>query len=314
MNTPSPKPTLAIVVPCFNENEVLLKTAQQLLAVLSDLIAKEKVSATSFIYFIDDGSEDNTWEIISNLHQANNLVKGLKLSRNFGQQNALYAGLINNKSKADCIISIDADLQDSVGVIEQFIDRFQEGYEVIYGVRKQRNHDGWFTKLTSSLFYKLMSLLGAKIVANHAEYRLVSKRVITHLEQFSEFNLFLRGIFPLIGFKSTKVYYDREVRAGGKSKYPFKKLLSYSIDGLTALSTTPLRIIAIVGILFFISSILFGTYFIFAGFPHWAYTVLPIYFIGGIQLLSIGVIGEYLAKVYQETKARPKFIIESEII
>jgi len=316
---PITQPTLAILVPCFNESEVLSHSTQQLLLVLTDLIAKEKIAENSFIYFIDDGSTDNTWELITAQHHKHPQIKGLKLSRNFGQQKALYAGLMHIKDKIDCVISMDADLEDSILVIENFIDHFHQGFEVVYGVRKQRSFDGFFKKYSALLFYQLMKLLGTKIIPNHSDFRLTSKRVIYCLEQFAEFNLFLRGIFTLIGFKSCNVYYDRGLRTAGKSKYSFKKLLAYSIDGITAFSIAPLRLIALAGILFFISSTVMSSYILFAALiqhktiPGWASTVLPIYFIGGVQLLSIGILGEYLGKVYQEAKARPRFIIDTEI-
>lgn len=313
-------PTLAIIIPCYNESEVIPTASQQLLKTLNNLIANKKITADSFIYFIDDGSSDDTWKVISSLHQTSEKIKGLKLSRNFGQQNALYAGLMHVKDKTDCIITIDADLQDSILVIEEFIDRYQEGYEIVYGVRKQRQHDGFFKKTSAHLFYGLMRLLGAKIVSNHSDFRLMSKRVLNNLEQFSEFNLFLRGLITLIGFRSTHVYYDRGFRIAGKSKYPLNKLLAYSVDGITAFSIAPLRFISLLGILCFISSFIFCIYVVITvgifhqSAPNGTSTILPIYFLSGIQLLTLGILGEYLGKVYQEIKARPRFIIDTEII
>lgn len=313
-------PTLAIIVPCFNEAQVVQTTAEHLWGVLDSLIAKGKIAATSFVCLIDDGSWDNTWEQIQNLHLRNKLFKGVKLSRNFGHQNALFCGFINTQQLVDCVISMDADLQDDVLVIEKFIDCFRDGFDIVYGVRKERKFDGPFKKMSATLFYKLMRLLGVEIIPNHGDFRLVSKKIIMHLANFAEFNLFLRGLFPLIGFKSTVVYYDRGSRMNGKSKYSLSKMFAFSLDGITSLSVAPLRLISLLGLLIFISSLFASGYILLCRLlaaemvPAWALTILPIYFIGGVQLLSIGVLGEYIGKIYKETKARPRYIIEEEVL
>jgi glycosyltransferase involved in cell wall biosynthesis len=311
-------PVITIVVPCYNEESVLHETAKQLNESIEYLIKEEKISVQSFIFFVDDGSDDKTWEIIRELHLENNRNKGLKLSRNVGHQNALMAGLDRVQEKADCAISIDADLQDDISVIELMVQEFQKGFEVVYGVRKKRETDTFLKKYTALSFYKLMALFGVDIVNNHADYRLLSKRVVKHLQSFKEVNLFLRAMIPLIGFKSTKVYYDRKERFSGTSKYPVRKMISFALDGITAFSVTPLRYISIIGIIIFITSCAMGIWTIWLALidksiPGWASTVLPIYFIGGVQLLSIGIIGEYLGKIYKEVKARPRYVADIEL-
>jgi len=312
-------PVLAIVIPCFNESQVIEKTATYLQTVLMDLVKKAKIAPASFIYFVEDGSSDNSWDLIQKLHRVNETIKGLKLSRNFGHQNALLGGIMQIKDKADCILTMDADLQDDADIIEQFIDQFHNGFEIVYGVRKKRESDSFFKKYSAILFYKFISFMGVTIIPNHADYRLISKRIANNLAQFKETNLFLRGLMPLIGFKSTEIYYNRKKRASGKSKYTLLKMLGFAVDGITSFSIAPLRFIAALGILFFTSSLFMIMYIIFAVLckgkivPGWASTVLPIYFIGGVQLLSISIIGEYVGKIYQEIKARPRFIIDSEI-
>jgi len=308
---------LSIVVPCYNEEEVLNESSKQLLAILERLVQKKEIDETSSIYFVDDGSKDRTWEIISKLSQDNTQIKGIKLSRNKGHQNALIAGLYS--AKGDALVSIDADLQDDVSVIEQMVLKFKEGSDVVYGVRSRRDNDTWFKRFSAEGFYKLMALMGVDIVFNHADYRLMSRRVVEHLKSYEEVNLFLRAMVPLIGFKSDVVEYERSERFAGESKYPLRKMLSFAWDGITSFSVTPLRLISLIGATIFVISLfisiwalgvkLFGS----SAVPGWASTVLPIYFIGGIQLLSLGVIGEYVGKIYSETKKRPKFIIEKEL-
>lgn len=310
---------LAIVVPCYNEEPVLSETANQLNKTLDNLIHDKRISEESFVYFIDDGSVDKTWEIIKRLYEENNKrFKGLKLSRNVGHQNALISGLEAIQDKADCVISMDADLQDDVFTIGEMIKRFDEGYEVVYGVRRSREEDSLFKKYSAILFYRLMSLFKVEIIPNHADYRLLSKRVVKHLMSFREVNLFLRAIIPLIGFKSTTVYYDRKERFAGKSKYPLKKMLSFALDGITSFSVAPLRFITFVGIIIFVGSCCLTIWALWLkligkSIPGWASTVLPIYFIGGVQLLSIGILGEYLGKIYKEVKARPRYFKEEEL-
>ena len=312
-------PVLVVVVPCFNEAQVITETASRLIAILNELAAKSKVDANSFIYFVNDGSKDNTWELIEGLHRNDDRIKGLKLARNFGHQNALLAGLMSIKDRADCAISIDADLQDDVSAIEEFIDRYHQGYEIVYGVRRERSQDTLFKKYTAIIYYKIINFLGVNVVYNHADFRLTSNQVLNVLASFREFNLFLRGLFPLIGFKSTSVYYDRGKRLAGESKYPLRKMVSFALEGITSFSIVPLRMVTIFGfIIFFLSlsmivHIFYETLVKHNTIPGWASTVLPIYFIGGLQLLGIGLLGEYIGKIYKEVKSRPRYITETEI-
>ncbi|OIK09388.1 glycosyltransferase [Bacillus sp. MUM 116] len=308
-------PILTIVVPCYNEEAVLYETAKRLTEVVDNLIIKNAISLKSSILFVDDGSKDRTWGIIEELNQNNQYVKGLKLARNVGHQNALLAGLHTARENADCVISIDADLQDDVNAIEEFIQKYAEGYEVVYGVRRQRKTDTFFKRNTAQTFYKIMGFMGVNIIYNHADYRLLSKRVLTHLVDFKETNLFLRGIIPLIGFKSTKVYYNRNERFAGESKYPLKKMLAFAFDGITSFSIAPIRIITILGISLFILSIFTSLYTVIEKIlghtiSGWTSIMLSIWFIGGFQLMGIGLIGEYIGKIFNEVKKRPKYIID----
>lgn len=306
---------LYLVIPCYNEEEVLHETARQLLEKMNQLLEKGTISTDSKIMFVNDGSKDRTWEIIEELHRENPIYQGVKLSRNKGHQNALLAGLMTAKEKADMIISLDADLQDDIHVIDQFVDKYHEGYEIVYGVRSARKTDTFFKKFTAQSFYKLMQVMGVDIVYDHADYRLMSKRVVTELEKFKEVNLFLRGMVPLIGFSSTKVYYERNERFAGESKYPLKKMLSFAVDGITSFSIKPIRLITTCGVLIFGISVLMLIYFLVLHYTGqtihgWTSTILSIWAIGGLQILAIGVVGEYVGKIYMETKERPKFIIE----
>jgi polyisoprenyl-phosphate glycosyltransferase len=308
-------PILSVVVPCFNEEEVIFETTKRLSAVIDNLITGNIISENSTILFVDDGSKDRTWSIIENLNQHNRYVKGLKLARNVGHQNALLAGLNTAREYADCVISIDADLQDDINAIGEFIQRYSEGYEVVYGVRRQRKTDTFFKRNTAQAFYKIMKQMGVNLVYNHADYRLLSKRVLDHLANYNEANLFLRGIIPLIGFKSTQVYYDRNERFAGESKYPLKKMLAFAFDGITSFSISPIRIITLLGISLFILSIITSCYAIFEKImgntiSGWTSIMLSIWFIGGFQLIGMGLIGEYIGKIFNEVKKRPKYIIE----
>ncbi len=312
------KVLVAIVLPCYNEEQVLSETARQLDGVLDNLIRDNKISHESYIYFIDDGSSDATWDKVCELHAVNNRIKGLKLSRNVGHQNALMAGLESVSNRVDCAISIDADLQDDISVIELMVDQYHKGFEVVYGVRSKRETDTFLKKNTALLFYRIMRMFDVEMISNHADYRLLSKRVLNHLQSFNEVNLFLRAMIPLIGFKSTKVFYDRKERYAGDSKYPLKKMLSFAINGITSFSVTPLRYITIIGFLLFVSSLVMSGWAFMVtmqnkSIPGWASTVLPIYFIGGVQVLSIGIIGEYLGKIYKEVKSRPRYFKETEL-
>ena len=312
------KPVIAIIMPCYNEELVLNETAKQLSTLIENLIHDQKINRQSFLFFVDDGSTDTTWDKVHELHLKNSRIKGLKLSRNVGHQNALMAGLDSVYEKVDCVISIDADLQDDISVIESMVEQFNKGFEVVYGVRRKREADTFLKKNTALTFYKLMSYFGVDMVYNHADFRLLSKNVIRHLNSFKEVNLFLRAIIPLIGFKSTNVFYDRKERYAGVSKYSVRKMISFALDGITSFSVIPLRYITIIGIIIFITSCIISIWaFTLAilniSIPGWASTVLPIYFIGGIQLLSIGIIGEYLGKIYKEVKARPRYIKNIEL-
>jgi polyisoprenyl-phosphate glycosyltransferase len=312
-------PALTLVIPCYNEEEVLPETIKQLTIIFDDLINKSKISVNSMILLVDDGSKDNTWSIINKHNSINPYVHGMKLAKNAGHQNALLAGLIFAKDFSDCIVSIDSDLQDDIHVIYEFLEKYQEGYDVVYGVRKGRSTDTFFKRNSALAFYKLMHSMGVNVVFNHADYRLMSKRAVEHLSTFNEVNLFLRGIIPLIGFKSTEVYYDRNERFAGESKYPLKKMLAFAFDGITSFSVTPIRMISAVGILMSLFSILVALYSIISKLTEqtasgWSSLMLSIWFIGGLQLLAMGLIGEYIGKIYKEVKARPRYIIETVTI
>lgn len=310
-------PRLAIVVPCFNEEEVLPETAHRLLALLQGMMATERVAAGSQVVFVDDGSRDHTWDMIEGLACSDARVGGIKLSRNRGHQNALLAGLYT--CDADVLLSVDADLQDDISVIPDMIQQHANGAQVVYGVRKDRSSDGLFKRASAQGFYRLMSALGAESVYNHADFRLLSRRAVEALKSFTEVNLFLRGMVPLIGFKSAIVYYTRGERFAGESKYPLRKMLGLALDAVTSFSVAPLRVISCIGVLVFLLSAAMGLWTLWVklftehAVPGWTSTLLPIYLLGGVQILCIGVIGEYLGKVYQETKARPRYIIEKTI-
>ena len=297
-------PKLALVLPAYNEEEVLPETISRLTIVLDDLILKNEITDDSFMVFVDDGSKDKTWILIEGLSKVNKFVKGLKLSKNQGHQNALLAGMEYVTDKCDCMISLDADLQQDENSIQNFLEKYLEGSEVVLGIRNDRKSDGLFKKITALGFYKLMNVMGVNVVKNHADYRLLSSRANKSLMQFEEVNLFLRGMVPLVGFKIDYVYFDVKDRFAGESKYTLSKMLGFAIDGITSFSITPLRIITVIGFLVFLLSVIMGLY-VFSAYlftndavPGWASTVLPIYFIGGVQILSLGVIGEYIGKIY----------------
>lgn len=308
--------TVYFVVPCYNEQEVLPETSKRLLNKLNQLIAQNKCTDKSRIMFVDDGSKDTTWQIISNLNKSDRHFAGVKLSRNRGHQNALLAGLMTAMPICDCAISLDADLQDDIDAIDQFIDKFHEGCDVVYGVRRQRTTDTAFKRTTAQGFYKVMAMMGVDIVYNHADYRLMSRRALEGLSQYKEVNLFLRGIVPLIGYKSSEVYYDRAERFAGESKYPLKKMLNFAFDGITSFSVKPIRFITGLGAVFavlsaiaLVVSLLFAIFSL--SFAGWVALVAAIWLMGGIQLMALGLVGEYIGKIYGEVKARPHFIIES---
>ncbi len=307
---------LYLVIPCYNEEEVLPETARQLLAKMNSMFERGMISRESRILFVNDGSKDRTWEIIEELHASNPIYSGVKLSRNKGHQNALLAGLMTAKEKADMMISLDADLQDDVDVIDQMVEKYYAGNDIVYGVRSARKMDTFFKKFTAEAFYKLLKAMGVEIVYNHADYRLMSKRAVEGLSQFREVNLFLRGIVPLIGYKSEIVTYERHERFAGESKYPLKKMLAFATDGITSFSIKPIRLITTCGILIFGVSILMLLYSLIVHFmgrtvAGWTSMIISIWAIGGLQLLAIGVVGEYIGKIYLETKDRPKYIIET---
>ena len=310
--------TIYLVLPCYNEEEVLYETSARLKTKMEQLISENKISKDSRVAFVDDGSKDKTWNIIEELKESNELFAGIKLSRNRGHQNTLLAGLMTVKDHCDAAISLDADLQDDINVIDKFIDKFIDGCDVVYGVRSDRKTDTVFKRTTAQGFYKVMKFLGVDIVYNHADYRLMSKRALEALGEFEEVNLFLRGIVPLIGYKSDVVLYERNERFAGESKYPLKKMLSFAFEGITSFSVKPIRLVLNIGILMFTTSLLFLLYFIALWLfgktvDGWATIVVSIWMLGGVQLLCLGVIGEYIGKIYIETKKRPKFIIDKFI-
>ncbi len=309
------EPVLTIVVPCYNEEEVLPETIVQLQQLLQDLIHEALISPKSKILFVDDGSRDRTWELIYKEGLRDRFVRGLKLARNVGHQNALLAGLHAAKEQSDCVISIDADLQDDIRVIREFILKFQEGSEIVYGVRKSRSTDTFFKRSTAQFFYKIMQKLGVNMVYNHADFRLMSKRALKELERFKEVNLFLRGIVPMLGFRTDVVYYDRMERKAGETKYPLKKMLAFAFDGITSFSVSPIRFVLVLGLVSFFLSLAFGAYFLTLKFigntaTGWTSLITSIWLIGGLQLIAIGLIGEYIGKIYKETKHRPKYIVD----
>ena len=308
---------LGIVIPCYNEAEVLPETTARITVLLDNLVRQKKISSDSRIWYIDDGSTDTTWDIIEELAAQNKYISAIKLSRNRGHQNALLAGLFN--AEGDVLVSIDADLQDDVGIIEQMLNDYAFGNEIVYAVRNKRDTDTIFKRITAETFYKFMNIMGAESIRNHSDYRLMSRRAIECLKDFQEVNLFLRGLVPLIGFKSSIVYYERLKRFAGKSKYPLKKMLGLALDGITSFSVVPLRIITLIGFFIFFLTMLITLWVLwvrlFTGnaIPGWASTVLPMYLISGVQILCIGIIGEYLGKIYSEVKKRPRYIIDKVI-
>lgn len=306
---------LYLVIPCYNEEEVLAETSMRLQVKVNELIEKNKIDEKSRVIFVNDGSKDRTWEMIEELHQKDKLFGGINLSRNRGHQNALLAGLMTVKEYADMVISMDADLQDDINAIDEMVNKYLDGTDIVYGVRSSRDKDTFFKKATAEGFYKIMNTMGANTVFNHADYRLMSKRAIEGLAQYGEVNLFLRGIVPMIGYPTEVVYYERGKRFAGESKYPLGKMLSFAIEGITSLSTKPIRIITALGFFIFLVSLGMLIYsllrhFMGATIRGWTTLMVSVWAIGGLILLSLGVVGEYIGKIYLETKARPRFIIE----
>jgi glycosyltransferase involved in cell wall biosynthesis len=311
-------PVLTIVVPCYNEEAALPHTIDILSSLLSDLKRDKMIADKSKLLFVDDGSKDMTWEIIYKAGLRYDTIRGLKLARNAGHQNALLAGLFAAKTNSDCVISLDADLQDDILVVREFIKKYQEGYDIVYGVRRKRDTDTFFKRKTAQGFYKIMAKMGVDLVYNHADYRLMSKRALNELERFNEVNLFLRGIVPLIGFRSTSVYYDRKERLEGETKYPLKKMLAFAFNGITSFSVAPIRFVMFIGGAFFFVSLAFLCYFFILKFlgettTGWTSLITSIWLIGGLQLMAIGLVGEYIGKVYKETKRRPKYIVDIDL-
>ena len=307
---------LYLAIPCYNEEEVLWDSAEKLLNKYYDLMSAGKITDDSKIVFIDDGSRDKTWDIISDLHNQNAVFQGIKLSRNRGHQNALLCGLMTLKDKADAVISIDADLQDDINVFDEMLDKFEKGCDVVYGVRSKRETDTFFKRFTAESFYKILNKMGAKVIFNHADFRLMSRRALEAFSLYRETNIFLRGMVPLIGYKSDVVKYERSERLAGESKYPLKKMLALAWEGITSLSIQPIRMITWLGLIIFLISLAMIIYSIVSFFigwtvSGWTSTLCSIWALGGLQLLAIGIIGEYIGKIYLETKRRPRYIVET---
>ncbi|MBC1484412.1 glycosyltransferase family 2 protein [Listeria sp. FSL L7-1485] len=312
------KPFLTVVVPCYNEEEVLSESVAQLTSIIKKLIMSDSISDKSQIMFVDDGSKDKTWELIEEYSESNAHVSGLKLSRNYGHQGALLAGLTSAHVYSDCVVSIDADLQDDVNAIIKFMEKYHEGYDVVYGVRDKRDTDTYFKRNSALAFYKIMSKLGVNMVPNHADYRLLSKRALTEFLRYKEENMFIRGIVPLLGFKSTKVYYNRNERFAGESKYPLKKMLLFAVDGITSFSVAPIRLLLVVGSFTFFVGVILGIYAVIQKLlgevvPGWTSLITSLWLIGGVQLIGMGILGEYIGKIFKQVKGRPRFTIEDNV-
>ena len=310
--------TLYVVIPCYNEEEVLEETTKQLKKKIEKLIKDKKISGKSKVMYVNDGSKDNTWSLIKKINEKEPLFTGITLSRNRGHQNALLAGLMTAKKYADVVISMDADLQDDINAMDEMIEKYNGGKDIVYGVRSSRKKDTWFKKTTAQGFYKFMKMMGVDVVYNHADYRLTSKRVLDEFENFKEVNLFLRGMFPLVGYSSDVVYYERNERFAGESKYPLRKMLNFAWDGITSFSVKPIRLVLNLGILIFVISLLVLLYCLIVklcgkAVTGWTFVVGSIWLVAGIQMLSIGIIGEYIGKIYSETKARPRFIVSENL-
>jgi len=309
--------SLLIVVPCYNEEEIIESSSNKFIAYLQNLIEKNLVSKESKICLVDDGSKDKTWELIEKICQQNTVVASIKLSKNFGHQSAVLAGLLENEGKFDAFITIDADLQDDINVIEKMVMSFHNGAHVVYGVRDDRSSDSFFKKFTAESFYKLMEKMGVPVVFNHADFRLMSNEIIKHLRDYKEVNLFIRGIIPTIGFKSDKVFYARKIREAGESKYPLSKMLSFAWNGITSFSTTPMKLVLWFGIFNFLLAVGITVYVIASKMMGttvlgWTSTLLPMAYFSGSNMIAVGLIGEYLGQVYEEIKARPRYIVETK--
>lgn len=305
-------PTLAIVVPCYKEEAVLHETHRRLSTLLDNLVSGKRISPESYILYVNDGSTDQTWPIIKDLYQNTSYACGLNLAGNVGHQNALFAGLEAVMERCDIAVSIDADLQDDINVIPEMIDRYQEGYDIVYGVRKERKTDTFFKRNTALAFYRLMKAMGVKSVYNHADYRLMSQRAVRQLCRFRERNLYLRGMVPLIGYRTACVYYNRDKRFAGESKYPLRKMLNFAIDGITSFSVKPVRMIFWIGCIFILIALCvtawtLRAYFYHNTVPGWSSLMISLWFVGGIILVALGIVGEYIGKIYIEVKDRPRY-------
>ena len=308
-------PTVYFVIPCYNEQEVLEETVKRLTAKMDSMRERGLAGDKSRILLVNDGSKDKTWEIITRLHEENGYVEGVKLAHNRGHQNALFCGLMTAMPLCDGAISLDADLQDDVDALDKFVEKFLEGCDVVYGVRNKRDTDTWFKRTTAEGYYKILHLLGVDVVFNHADYRLMSRRALEALSEYKEVNLFLRGMVPLIGYKSDYVYYDRHERFAGESKYPLKKMIALALDGITSFSVKPLKLISNFGVIVSILSVFGLLYALISYFAGWAVSgwtaiVCSIWLLGGLQMLCLGVVGGYVGKIYSEVKARPRYRVE----
>jgi len=313
------KNVLYIVVPCYNEEEVLGETTRRLKNKVDDLIKKGSISKNSKVLYVNDGSSDKTWQIIEKISKNDNTFSGICLSRNKGHQNALVAGLLIAKKYADLVISMDADLQDDIEAIDKMIEKYQLGCDIVYGVRNSRKKDSFFKRTTAQGFYKFMSFMGVDIIYNHADYRLTSRRVLDNFEEFGEVNLFLRGMFPLIGYRSDIVYYERNERFAGKSKYPLKKMLNFAWDGITSFSVKPIRLVLSIGVIIFFLSLIMTIYSLIVKLlgntvAGWTFLSCSIWIATGVQMLSLGIIGEYIGKIYNEVKHRPRYFISRNLL
>lgn len=311
-------PRLAIVIPCLDEELVIGSTLESLSRLLRDLRTRAKIDRDSFVYPVDDGSRDGTWSIIEALHARDQSIKGLKLARNVGTQNALLAGLLSVRDRVDCVVTIDADLQQDEQVIETFLDRYQQGADIVFGVRRNHGSDSMTKRATSSFFYRLMNVMGIGIIRHHSEYRLVSRKALEAIAEYREYNLFLRGLFVDIGFRSEVVPFDVRRRSVGRSKHGFRKLASLALDAITSFSVAPLRLVTSAGVLIFLFSCAMTLFYLYEKLvghtpPGWAGTVIPIYFLGGVQIVFLGLVGEYIGKIYKEVKGRPRYLKDVEL-
>ena len=312
------KDILYIVIPCYNEEDVLKETSKVLKNKLEALIKAGCINKKSKVLYVNDGSIDKTWDLIKEIHSSDSIFTGINLSRNVGHQNALYAGLMVAKEDADFVVSMDADLQDDISAIDKMIQNYYDGCDIVYGVRNNRKKDTLFKRRTAQFYYKFMKFIGVEIIYNHADYRLSSKRVLNQLENYKEVNLFLRGIYPTLGYQSSIVYYERQERFAGKSKYPLKKMLSFAWNGITSFSIKPIKLVLNIGVIIFVLSMITIIYSIIrkimgATVSGWTFIVCSIWFVAGLQMLSLGIIGEYIGKIYSESKARPRYIITDQL-